>query len=283
MIDLHTHSTASDGTLEPEALVELAAKKKLTAVALTDHDTVAGVPRAEAAGRRLGLEVVPGVEVSVEAEKGAMHLLGYFVRPQDELLREKLSQWCHSRQQRARRMVARLAELGFEISYAQVEELAGSASIGRPHVARVLMKARVVRSVDEAFERYLRRGRPAYVPRQMPEAAEAIALIRSAGGVPVLAHPATLWLKGAELEARVKALRAQGLEGIEIHWSGHTTRQRRELLALAKKLGLAVTGGSDFHGDNKPGIQLGSGRRGNVRLPEALLDALRQRTKSLPL
>jgi len=277
VIDLHTHSTASDGTLTPEALVELAAKKKLTAIALTDHDTVAGVPRAVEAGRKAGVEVVPGVEVSVDSERGAVHLLGYFVRPDDPSLQAKLAQWCQARQQRARRIVERLEELGIGISYAQVAELAGSESIGRPHVARVLLGAKAVRSVEEAFERYLRRGRPAYVPREMPEAAEAIALIRSAGGVAVLAHPATLALKGTDLEARVKELHALGLDGLEVHWSGHSMRQRRDLLALAKKLSLLVTGGSDFHGDNKPGIQLGSGRRGNVRVAESVLEALRRR------
>ena len=275
MIDLHTHSTASDGTLEPEALVELAAQKKLTAIALTDHDTVAGVARAQAAGGTLGVEVVPGVELSVGSERGALHLLGYFVRPEDAGLRAKLGQWCAVRQERARLMVEKLAGLGIEISYAKVEVAAGSGSVGRPHVAREMMRVKAVRSVEEAFERYLRRGKPAYVPREMPEAEEAIGLIRSAGGVAVLAHPATLWLKGAELEARVKELRAQGLEGIEVHWSGHSPRQRQELLVLAKKLSVVATGGSDFHGENKPGIQLGSGRRGNVRVPEAVLQALR--------
>jgi predicted metal-dependent phosphoesterase TrpH len=277
MIDLHTHSTASDGTLEPEAVVELAAKKKLAALALTDHDTVAGVAHAAAAGRRLSVEVVPGVEISVHSEIGALHLLGYFVQEEHAGLQAKLAEWCGARRQRARRIVEKLAALGFLIPWERLEKAAGSGALGRPHVARELVRAKAVRSVEEAFERYLRRGRPAYVSREMPEPEEAIALIRAAGGVAVLAHPATLWLKGAALEARVKELRTQGLAGVEVHWSGHSARQRRELAALAKKLSLVATGGSDFHGDTKPGIQLGSGRRGNVRVSDDVLKELRER------
>ncbi|MGH9863346.1 MAG: PHP domain-containing protein [Candidatus Acidiferrales bacterium] len=276
MIDLHTHSTASDGTLTPEALVDLAAEKSLTAIALTDHDTVAGIEPATARGQLKGVHVVPGLEISVRSLAGAMHILGYYVRVEDLKLQTHLAAWCAARQERAQRMVARLNELGYGISYASVQARAGSDSIGRPHVARALMETGAVRSVAEAFERYLRRGRPAFVPREMPEPKEGIGAIKAAGGVAVLAHPSTLGLKGEELAALVKDLKDCGLDGMEVHWSGHSASQRAVFAQLAQHLSLLETGGSDFHGDNKPGIQLGTGRRGNVRVPDSVLEKLRE-------
>lgn len=276
MIDLHTHSTASDGTLAPAALVDLAAEKKLTAIALTDHDTVAGVPGALARGAEKGVEVIPGVEIGVRWETGgAMHLLGYYIRPDEAQLRERLEGLRLQRRQRAQRMVTLLNQLGVGITFSGVEHVATGESVGRPHVAQALLEAGAVRSPEEAFRRYLGRGRPAYVQRELPSPQEGIAWLKGAGGVAVLAHPCTLRLGRKELERWVEELKAHGLDGIEVFWSGHNRAQQERYGALAQRLGLLVTGGSDFHGATKPDIQLGSGLKGNVRVPESYLTALR--------
>lgn len=281
MIDLHTHSTASDGTLTPAALVDLAAEKGLAAIALTDHDTVAGVPAALARGEERGVEVIPGVELGVQWEgHGSMHILGYCLPPEDGGLQEKLERLQRIRYQRAQQIVGKLNGLGVEISFEQVEEIAGGNSIGRPHVARALMDIGAVASVREAFERYLKEGRPAYVAREMLSPKDAIAFIHSVGGVAVLAHPATLKLGNESLGRTVEELKSEGLDGIEVVWSGHSRRQREAYGALAQRLDLLATGGSDFHGENKPDIQLGRGLHGNVEVPDSVLAALRARCRS---
>lgn len=275
MIDLHTHSTASDGSFTPAALVDLAAEKGLTAIALTDHDTVAGLPQAQVCGSEKGVEVIPGVEIAVRWDGGgAMHLLGYYICLDDARLAERLEGLRIQRRYRAQRMVALLNELGVEISFSRVEQMATGESIGRPHVARALLEAGAVANPGEAFQRYLSRGRPAYVLRELPSPREGIAWLQSAGGVAVLAHPSTLRLGRKELERCVEELKAHGLEGIEAFWSGHNRGQQETYRDLARRLGLLVTGGSDFHGAAKPDIELGRGLRGNVQVPDSYLTEL---------
>ena len=279
------HSTASDGTLSPEALVDLAAAQKLSAIALTDHDTVAGLPPAIAQGKKHSLEVVPGVELGIqwngpEASGGQMHLLGYLFRADDPGLGERLSWLRDRRRERAQRIIEKLKAAGVAISFEQVEAAAGGEAIGRPHVARALMEAGVVLSIGEAFGRFLSPGRPGYEDKDELTPEQAIQLIRSAGGVAVLAHPGTLKLKGAALESCVKELMGYGLAGLEAIWSSHSAEQMRELKALAEKMGLLITGGSDFHGENKPDIKLGTGRRNNVQVPDSVLDGLRIRAEA---
>ena len=285
MIDLHTHSTASDGTLAPEALIDLAAAQKLTALALTDHDTVAGLPPALAQGKKHGLEVVPGVELGIqwngpEASGGQMHLLGYLFRADDASLCERLSWLRDRRRERAQRIVEKLKAAGVALSFERIEQIAGGESIGRPHVAQALIEAGAVSSIGEAFGRFLSHGRPGYEDKDELTPAQAIQLIRSAGGVAVLAHPRTLKLAGSALESAVKELVDYGLAGLEAIWSSHSAEQVRAYKALAEKLGLLITGGSDFHGENKPDIQLGTGRRGNVQVPDSVLTALRLRVQA---
>ncbi len=283
MIDLHTHTTASDGTLAPAELVELARRRGVTALALTDHDTVAGLPEALARGGEVGVEVVPGVEVGVQwDEGGAMHLLGYFVRDEEPELLRRLAEICSWRRERAQEIVRRLNEAGVQVSFEQVEAVAPGCALGRPHVARVLLEAGVVRSVGEAFQRYLRRGRPGYVARAMPSPADGVALLHAAGGVAVLAHPSTLRLGRQGLKSCLEQLQAWGLDGIEVYSSGHSPAQRGTYLALARELGLVVTGGSDFHGATKPDIQLGSGLGGNAQVPDAVLEELRRAAAARP-
>lgn len=278
MIDLHTHSTASDGTLSPEALVDLAVAQKLSAIALTDHDTVAGLPPAIAQGKKHSLEVVTGVELGIQWNSaGQMHLLGYLFRADDAGLGERLAWLRDRRRERAQRIVEKLQAAGVGISFERVEAAAGGEAIGRPHVARALMEAGVVSSIGEAFGRFLSPGRPGYEDKDELTPAQAVQLIRAAGGVAVLAHPGTLKLAGSALESCVRELMGHGLAGLEAIWSSHSAEQMRELKALAEKLGLITTGGSDFHGENKPDIKLGTGRKNNVQVPDSVLTALRQR------
>lgn len=281
MIDLHTHSTASDGTLSPEAVVDLAAEKGLTALALTDHDTVAGIPPAQARAGERGIELVPGVELGIRWEgPGTMHILGYCFRHDDGELRERLAWLRMCRRVRAERIVGKLNHLGCGISFGRVEEIAGGESIGRPHVAQALVEAGAVSSVADAFARYLSRGRPGFVEKKQLNPEEAIRLLKSCGGVAVLAHPATLKLGLEALSQLVEELKGKGLEGLEVSWSGHNERQVRAYTELAGRLGLLTTGGSDFHGENKPDIELGTGRHGNVKVEPSVLVALREHRRA---
>lgn len=265
MIDLHTHSTASDGTLTPEALVDLAAEKGLNALALTDHDTVAGIPAALVRGKQRGVLVIPGVELGAKWNGGGqMHILGYYIDHRHPHLLERLS-WLQARRwERAEQIVTRLHEAGAPISWERVTQLAGAGSVGRPHVARVLLEAGYVQSVSEAFERYLKPGAPAFLEKMQFMSAEAIELVRSSGGVAVLAHPTTLRLSPEGLEACLQQLLGEGLKGIEAYWSKHNKAETLCFEDLAIRHGLIVTGGSDYHGSSKPGIELGAQLNGRV-------------------
>ena len=281
IIDLHTHSTASDGSLTPRGLVQAGLKAGLKALALTDHDTVEGVAEALAAGRELGLEVVPGVEISVQGDghsgrPAGLHVLGYFVDHQHPGLLEGLRTLQAARAERNPRIVRKFNELGIPLTMEEVAKHAGGDLVGRPHFAQALIERGIVRDRGEAFARFLAAGAKAYVPKFRFPPAEGLGMLRAAGGVPVLAHPGLLKLSLPELESLVRRLMDHGLEGLEALYSEHDTAIRRALTSLAARLGLAVSGGSDFHGDQKPDIALGLGR-GDLRVPPSLLAGLRQR------
>lgn len=276
LIDLHVHTTASDGSLSPREVVRHARQMGLQAIAITDHDTVDGVPEAVEEGRSEGVEVVEGVELSVDSPRGTCHLLGYFLDPLDDAFREKLKVVQRARQERNQRLIERLKELGVDLTLEQVRAIAPHGQLCRPHFALAMVKKGYVATVDEAFERYLRKGGPAYVEKFKFTPEEAIESIRRAGGVPVLAHPFTLELDDEELERFLKALKERGLEGIEVYYPDHTSQQRELYYALAKRYDLAITGGTDFHGSSKDGIELGIGS-GDMALPYTILEALRQR------
>lgn len=274
-IDLHLHTTHSDGSLTPAEVLKLASRAGVTAVAITDHDTTAGIPEALRAGATLGIEVVPGVEISSRHGDNELHILGYFLDWQDPMLNERLAGLRASRHTRNPRIIERLRALGLDITYEEVRELAGTESVGRPHIARVLMNKGYVQSAKEAFDRFLAHGKPAYVPRELPDPPEAIAWIRAAHGIPVLAHP--FWA-GEEAEGLVRLcerLKAAGLGAIEVYYSTHNPRQTADLLDIARRLDLLVTGGSDFHGITKPDIAVGIGR-GDLSVPVALLESLKK-------
>lgn len=274
-IDLHVHTTASDGTLTPAELVALAQEKGLKAVAVTDHDTVEGLPEAlKAAGSR-GFEVVPGVEISVDYRGGEMHILGYCVDPCSEPLLDSLAQLQEYRRERNPKVIRKLRELGMLISLEEVEEAAGGNVIGRPHFAAVLVRKGYAAGTQEAFDKYLGAGQPAYVKKEKLTPEEGIELIVRAGGVPVLAHPKYLKDHNADrLSALLEKLKAAGLKGIEAYYTTHTPEETELYLRLAEQHALLITGGTDFHGANKPEIELGAGT-GNLRIPYELLEKLK--------
>jgi len=274
-IDLHLHTTHSDGSFSTREVMCFAKQAGVTALAITDHDIVAAVPEATAIGRELGIEVVPGVEISSRLGESELHMLGYFLRWTDPVLNQRLATLRASRHDRNPKIVRRLNELGIDITYDEVRALAGTESVGRPHIARLLMEKRVVTSAKEAFDRYLANGRPAFVDRELPEPAEAVRWIREAGGVPVLAHPTWVRTSADGLRALLRQLKEAGLGGLEVHYSTHTPSQTTEYLDLAKQCDLLVTGGSDFHGVTKPDIEVGIGR-GQLKVSEKLLDPLRK-------
>jgi len=267
MVDLHTHSTASDGSYSPEELVKLAKEAGLLAIALTDHDTVDGLPLAKKTAQDIGINFVCGVEISVKFEgKGHFHLLGYFKSPEVPELSGVLKKLHEARAKRNERMIEKLNELGVDISMEELREVA-KGEIGRPHIAKLLVAKGVVKSFEEAFDKYLKKGAPAYVPKALLTPEEAISLVLKAGGVPVLAHPVTLKLDYYSLKEYIKRLKDLGLKGIEAYYTEHTEDLTQELLKYAKEFDLIVTGGSDFHGENKPDIKLGVGL-GNLKIPD---------------
>lgn len=277
MIDLHSHSTASDGTLAPAELVDQAEAVGLRALALTDHDTLAGLPAFLDAGRQSPVETVAGVEVACRYEKQNLHLVGLFVDHRCRRLQDLLEHIRDARDQRNADMLGRLAEHGMDISAADLEPWCRGQVMGRPHMARVLVEQGHCRTVKEAFERFLGRGRPAYVQRQLPTPDEAIRALHAAGGVAVWAHPLAYGrLTNARLDRILTDLRAFGLDGMETYYSEYTANHTARALAAAAARGLLRAGGSDFHGTTIPGVSLGVGR-GHLSVPDDCLEPLRQR------
>jgi len=280
MIDLHTHSTASDGTFSPSELIHLAKREGLKALALTDHDTTRGLPEAYEVAREEGIPFLCGVEISVKFNgPGHFHLLGYFLSPELPPLEETLKALQEARKRRNELMVEKLRALGVEITLTELEEIA-KGEIGRPHFARLLVEKGYVRTPDEAFEKYLRKGAPAYVPKALLEPKEAIEKILQAKGIPVLAHPITLKLAPKELSSYLKELKELGLRGVEAYYSEHNRDFTNFLLHEAQRLGFLTTGGSDFHGANKPDIRLGRGF-GNLRVPKECFERLKKELEKL--
>lgn len=267
-VDLHVHSTASDGAVAPAAVVRQAADAGLSAIALTDHDTIAGLPEAVAAGRELGVRVVTGCEFSVAAQWGEMHLLGYFLPVDAPALDTFLADQREKRRSRAVAIVTRLNRAGVAISVDDVLQQANGGAIGRPHVARALMARGVVPNISTAFLKYLGRGRPAFVPKQLPSVVEVAQLVRGVGGVTSAAH-----LKGRAVRSVLQRLQAHGVDGVEALHPAHDALTAGSIVKLAGELGLLVTGGSDWHGDADPADRPALG---SLDVPAAWLDRLEQ-------
>lgn len=284
-IDLHAHTTASDGSLSPEDLIALAAHIGLTAIGITDHDTIDGLPEAHAAARAAGIEMVPGVELSVAYSRGRLHMLGYLIEIGSPSLDERLARLKENRRKRNQQMILRMQDLGLPITMEEVTDAAGGGQVGRPHMAAVLVKKGAASSISDAFERFLAEGRPAHVPKDKIQPSEAIQLIHNAGGLAVVAHPDSLGLDEAGLVQYLAELKALGLDGIECYYSRYDARQTSTLLRIAAALDLLVTGGSDFHGDTKPGILLGHVQDGQPvqhELLDRLKDAASRRRAQAP-
>lgn len=277
MIDLHLHSTSSDGSETPEELVVHGRRVGLTAMALTDHDTLGGVEVFLAACREQGMTGLAGVEISAAVEEGhgTLHILGYGVNPEHPSVKEKLGRVQDGRAWRNGQILSKLNELGLELEWPDVQKCAGEDVVGRPHIAQALIGRDYVSSMDEAFDRYLAKGRPAYVDRYRLDPAEGLRMIRDAGGAAVVAHPFSWETDEAKLEAGLQALKALGLAGIEALYSEHSPERTVTLLRMAKRLGLLATGGSDYHGQAKPDIALGKGF-GALCVPDDYLAPLLQ-------
>lgn len=285
VIDLHTHSNVSDGSEVPARIPELAAAAGCSAVALTDHDSLAGLAEAAASATRVGVELVPGCEVSCVKPQmsgdarvsGSVHVLCYFVEDGDGPLQDELRALRDDRRRRNMALIDRLSELGVPVSWDEVvAEAGGEAGVGRPHFARVLVRHGAAEDVQDAFDRWLADGGPAYVPKARLQAAEVTRLARASGGVSVLAHPLSLGLPPAALESLVRELADAGLTGMEATYGAYGTDDRRLLGAMAGRLGLVASGGSDFHGTFKPGLSVGTGT-GDLKVPDSALEELAAR------
>lgn len=281
-IDLHAHTTASDGDHSPTDLVERAHSVGLTAIAITDHDTTAGVREAMAVGEARGIEIVPGIELSAEVGRGQCHLLGFLIDPDHANLHSKLQYVVDMRNSRNARIAERMrSELGFDITLSEVEALAGGEIVARPHFARVMVRKGYVASMQEAFDIYLGKGGRAYVDRFRLSPQEAIALIHEAGGVAILAHPNNLKCDASETEAEITRLVSLGLDGIEARYNRHTPEDTARYLHVADRLGILTSGGSDFHGASvKSDVFLGH-VEGQLPAPDYLLERLKVKADTI--
>lgn len=273
-VDLHTHSSASDGSDTPSKLVRLAAEKALSTIALTDHDTLDGIAEARAAADEVGIGFIPGVELSLEWPKGGMHMVALWVEPGQGPIQDRLAGLRQSRNNRNAVIVERLQELGIDITLTEVEIEAGDGAVGRPHIAAVLVHKGAVPDIQTAFNELLARGRPAYVDRVRLTPEEGLALVRESGGVPILAHPHTTGIDNRfEMADMLEWLKAGGLVGIECHYGTYEAEGRSGMVALARRFGLIPSGGSDYHGSYKEGTELGTGKVG-IPVAETVLEEL---------
>ncbi|MCM1568680.1 MAG: PHP domain-containing protein [Roseburia sp.] len=279
MIDLHVHSIRSDGTLTPSQLVDYAMEKGLTAFALTDHDTVDGLEEAIAYAKSLlpsAPEIIPGIELSTEYQGKDIHIVGLYIDYHNEAFTEYLKNFIASRQQRNQKMCELLSQAGIDISYEKLQAEFPDAVITRAHYAKYLYRHGYTKSMKEGFERYVGDHCPYYVPREKVTPAQAIELILEADGIPILAHPILYGMSRTKLEELVANLKAAGLIGIEAVYSSYTPSDERQIRRLADKYHLLISGGSDFHGGNKPNLDLGVGY-GHLYVPDQLLDEIKKR------
>jgi predicted metal-dependent phosphoesterase TrpH len=268
------HSLFSDGTNTPAELVAMAEKRGLHAMALTDHDTVDGVPHLLAAAEKASVEAIPGIELSADCERGTMHILGYLFDHTCESLLAQIDKVQQGREERNLEILRKLNKLGYTLLWSDVEKHIGSGVVGRPHFAAALVERRHVKSRKAAFDLLLAKGRPGYADRYRYTAKECIELIRQAGGVSVLAHPATIYLKDDKMKALVGELKDFGLNGIEVYYAEHRPDNRKKFMDWAEEFDLICTGGTDFHGKNTPDLKLGTGF-GQLRVPDEVLEHLK--------
>ena len=274
-VDLHLHTTASDGVMSPSEIVRYAKAKGLQAIAITDHDTIEGLEEGLSEGEKIGFEVIPGVEISAEHSPGSMHLLGFFIDNHHPFLNERLEYLQKARTERNPKIVEKLNRLGIKITYEEVLKASGGGQVGRPHFAQVLLEKKYVKNFQDAFDRFLKKGAPAYVDKFRFTAKEALHFINGAKGVAVLAHPNTLNMDGySELEDLVLQLTEEGLKGIEVYYPEHSALEVAQYKTLAQRYGLLMTGGTDYHGIEKNRLDIGVGR-GEMKLPYSIVEGLK--------
>ncbi len=274
-IDLHVHSTASDGTYAPSALVDLAIRKQLSAIAITDHDSIGGIKEAQEAALHTDLEVIPGVELSTESEGCEIHVVGLYIDPEHPALKKQLFDFRNCRDNRNVLMAERLAQEGFDITYEALTESFPDCVLTRAHIARYLLNTGQVKSLSEVFDKYIGDGCKCYVDRPKISPMEAVALIHQAGGLAFLAHPCLYKRKRQELLHLLDDMQNAGLDGIEAIYSCNQGSDEKDFCQLACQRGLLISGGSDFHGINKPYIKLGTGK-GNLKVSYDLLKRIKQ-------
>lgn len=281
IVDLHVHSNKSDGTCSPSELVDLAIQKGLSAFALTDHDTTAGLDEAIEYAKGRDIEVVPGIEFSTEYQGRDIHVLGLAIDYKAPVFADRLQAFVDSRIGRNRKMCRNLTEAGIDISYEKLMAAYPGAVITRAHYARYLLDHGYVKSLPEAFERYVGDHCPYFVPREKVTPVQAVQLIRQAKGIPVLAHP-TLYHMGKDaLQKLVSSLTEAGLVGLEAVYSTYSAGEEREMRQLALRNGLLISGGSDFHGSNKPGLELATGYHGKLVIPYDIWERLKEKRREL--
>lgn len=279
-IDLHTHSTASDGSDPPSRVVDLAVEAGLRALALTDHDTQEGIAEAQAAARDAEILLIPGVELSLQFDAGGMHLIVLWLQPGRGPLQDRLQGLQEGRGTRNERIVDLLVAAGMPMTIEEVLDEAGGGTVGRPHIAAVMMRRGYVPDIRTAFDQWLGAGKPAYAGRDRLDPEEAISLARESGAVPVLAHPHTLGITTASaMSDLLTRLRRAGLIGLEAQYSSYRAHERAGYADLARRFDLIPSGGSDYHGTYKPGLSIGSGY-GDLAVPGELIDRLSDRVGS---
>lgn len=276
MIDLHTHSNCSDGSMTPRELVLHAKKCGLSAIALTDHDTTAGIAEAVETALQLGITLIPGVEISTEAES-QVHVLGYYIDPENENLKNSFVKQQNERAINFEKYIKKLNEYGFAITREEVLAHAPSGHVGRAHYGKVMMEKGYVSSVKEAFDRYLGIGMPCYIKRDVMSPEIAIQNIHKAGGVAFFAHPHQTKLPDEQLYALLKRLTDAGLDGIEGYYPEYSEEMGQKFRGWGKELGLLFSGGSDFHAAMKPHIEIGRGMNNNLHIPDSILDAIQRK------
>ncbi len=281
-VDLHSHSTASDGTFAPADVVRLAKQAGLSALALTDHDTIAGIAEAAAEAKKVGIDFLPGIEISAEyPHPGTLHILGYGIDPTSAELSELTKKLIEGRDNRNPKIIKKLNESGVAITMEEVENEAGGNVVGRPHIAAILLRKGYVSSMKQAFDKYLAPGGLAYFDKERLSPRRALEMIRVSGGLPVLAHPVQLrTTNDGQLEQEIRNLKDLGLAGLEVIHSDHDDALVEKYTRLADRLDLLKTGGSDFHGGNKKDIQLGSAK--GRRIPRAFYESLREHLAAGP-
>ena len=283
-IDLHTHSTFSDGTLTPEEIIVLAKEKGLKAIAITDHDTLDGIDEFMAAGEKHGIETIPGIEFASYYDflgrKVEIHIVGLFIDHNNEVIQTAAEKIKQQRYERNIKMIEKLTEIGFPMTYDELYEISGCGNCTRAHYAQLMYKKGYTKTVNEAFEKYISLGLPGHVPRKLITPTEAIEIIKAAGGIPVLAHAALYKLDYDAIRKLVRELKEYGLKAMEVMYSTFKPEQEREITRIAKEEGLLFSGGSDYHGKNKADIDLGVGR-GNLKIPYSFLEELKKEKEKM--